>query len=1436
MTSAKAPANPPPLFRRIDWLTFLVTFAAVGIGYYLTLAPELTLEDSGELATGSYYAGIPHPPGYPFWTLYTWLWTVIVPFKNVAWRVALGEATGGALAAGLLGLLVSRGSSLLMEGIEDLKTMAGRWESAICMVSGFVAGTLIGYNGFMWSQSVIVEVYSFGVASFMVVLLCLLRWVYAPHQRRFLYCALFFHGLCFTNHQTLIVAAIGIEVTVAMADFRLGRSLFLGNSIIYLCGLLLTRRHILTGLEQNSAVFVIFNVVGVCSILAYLGFVFLTAVRTPQPARERGLELGRDLLLAACCVAAAGALGGPAATLICALAALAGFLALAWVTRRLGREWLVVLLCGLAWLLGAAFYFYMPLAGMTNPPMQWGYPRTVEGFIHAFSRGQYDKANPSDVIHKPLVFAAQLAGLGQGIVDEFNWVYVLLALVPFLFFLKMQRRERVWLVGITAIYLCLGVLLLILLNPPADRAAQELNRVFFTASHTLIALLVGYGLTLVAAYMVTHYQQFRPWGLAGAGVAVALAIYSLAELTETTFFGEGSDVGFGALLSFIGRAVFNQHQYGLPVFGGLILIGISAGCLAALAFRRERAPLGLTLALFALMPLHPILTHWSDNEQRNHWFGYWFGHDMFTPPFQDAAGQPLYPEMTRNAILFGGTDPGRFCPTYMIFCESFTPPACQPAQDRSFDRRDVYIITQNALADATYQCYIRAQYNRSTQIDPPFFQQLLRSTEERKQDYQTNWLARTALPLDRFFGGLGANVEKQRRTATSRFTTGDFIDLPAFAARLRPGRQQDPLSKYLYENLSADTQRRLASLDREADLRASLARDLNRLLERDLECRQALAARQAEKAAVEQEIANGNTSDSLQQKRQQLAAEIARLSQTSPLYEPERFAQVRLSEYLRDFIKENPQSWTRIRLNRLLLEAAYPKEIARSPGGVYPDREIYIPTTPDADRCYTEYLADVARRRELNQLEPGEDIRYFGNKAQLSGQVAIMNLNALMARVIFDRNPKNEFFLEESMPLKWMYPHLTPFGIIMKINREPMRELSEEVVRRDHEFWARYSERLIGNWITYDTSVKEIAQFVEKVYLRRDFSGFQGDRKFVRDDQAQKSFSKLRSSIAGIYAWRVSDPANPDPAVQQRMIKEADFAYRQALAFCPYSPEAVFRYVNLLLSLQRLDDALLVATTCLKLDPYNLQVLDVVKNLTAIKQRQPKANPQQLTLPQMERAVRDNPSNFQAAFNLASGYLQVQEAGRASQELDRVLNHPLAGVREWRVLLRAYASYDNLDGVQRTVAKLEKRAHANPPDFNAAIALVEGYRDMQQFDAAARTLDQVLDHPQADAPAVLQAAMQYAALTNHQKLEVALDRLTKLEPDRPEHWYDLAALRAALGKSPEALLALRQAIELSSQRLKTDPKALDLRAKALQDPHFSALRQLPEFKQVTAPR
>jgi tetratricopeptide (TPR) repeat protein len=1428
--------DPPPLFRKIDWLTLLLTFGAVWIGYYLTLAPELTLEDSGELATGSYYAGIPHPPGYPFWTIYTWLWTTLVPFGNVAWRVALGEATGGALAAGLLGLLVSRGSSLLMEGIEGLKRMGGAWESAICMVSGYVAGMLIGFNGFMWSQSVIVEVYSFSVASFMVVLLCLLRWIYAPQQRRYLFYALFFHGLCFTNHQTLIVAAIGIEVAIAAADFRMGRNLFLGNAVVFCCGLLLVKNHVLTGLEQNPGVFGIFKLVGWASLAAYVVFLVLTW--------NGPLELGRDVCQAVAFIslasipgAAAGRGTGP--WLFLALAALAAFGWLAWRTRRFGGEWLVVLVCGVAWLAGAAFYFYMPVAGMSNPPMEWGYPRTVEGFIHAFSRGQYGATNPTDVFGQPAVFVTQLVNMGRGIVDEFNWVYVLLALAPFALFLKMKQRERAWIIGITAIYLCLGVLLLVLLNPPPDRAAQELNRVFFTASHTLIALLMGYGLTIIAAFMATDYQRFRVWGIAGGTVALVLAVGSFFGLTSKTYFGPEASPGVGEILGMAVRAFTYRDQYGLPVFAGVLLVAMTLIFLVALVVYRSRAPLAISLAVFALMPVYSILTHWSDNEQRDHWFGYWYGHDMFTPPFKGKDGKPLYPEMAKDAILFGGTDPGRFCPTYMIFCDSFTPHDCLPREDQKFDRRDVYIITQNALADPTYLCYLRAQYNRSAQIDPPFFQELLRPEAERTRDESTNFFARAFVPVDRLFTEIGSDIEKRRRTYTSWFTERDLFNVPALAERLRPGAKQDAVSKYLYDNLRPETQQLVGGNDTNR-LKAALVRDFNGLLEREFAAADHLRTLLVRKAEVAQQAAQPGAPASLRDEETALLKEIAAASDIRPLYVPERFEGVAIPDYLAEFIRQKPMGYSLVRLNRLLLEAAYPDAIATSIGGLYPDREIYIPTVDDMQRCYSDYSVDVAQRMREHRLRPGEDVVDENGRLQLRGQIAVMAVNGLVAKVVFDRNPKNEFYVEESLPLQWMYPHLTPFGIIMKVNRQPVPAFTEEMLDRDHAFWTQYSERLIGNWINYDTSVKDIVAFVEKVYLRRNFSGFKGDRKFIRDDQAQKSFSKLRSAVAGIYMWRLGPECPPElrpktDAEFQRLLKEADFAYRQSVAFCPYSPEGIFNYVNLLVRQQRLDDAVMLVATWQKLDPFNGQVNQVLRDLRGMQQHPVTADPVSQALARQEKAVASNPADFQAALNLASAYLNAQRTNDAARVLNAMLQNPAADVRVFRTLVEAYASFGDTNGLRLVAEKLRSKFAADSGDFAAGFGYAQAALRLQQRGEATAVLDQIVNNPRADAGTLLEAVQVLAQTGDYARVEVVLRRLTQVAPEMPEGWYDLAGIESPLGKRAEAISALRQAILLSDRRHAADPGAKDLKAIAKDDPRFAPVRGTAEFQELFKP-
>jgi len=464
-------------------------------------------------------------------------------------------------------------------------------------------------------------------------------------------------------------------------------------------------------------------------------------------------------------------------------------------------------------------------------------------------------------------------------------------------------------------------------------------------------------------------------------------------------------------------------------------------------------------------------------------------------------------------------------------------------------------------------------------------------------------------------------------------------------------------------------------------------------------------------------------------------------------------------------------------------------EKERRARGVYPPSEIYIPSPDDSQRCFQEYTEDVGRRAQMNpsQLKPGEDVHIENGRVQVSGQVAVMNINGLLCKVIFDNNPTNSFYVEESFPLDWMYPYETPHGIIMKINRNPLPELPDEVFKLDHEFWSKYSERLCGNWITYDTTVKDIADFVDRTYIRNNYKGYIGAHSFVRDDDAQKAFSKLRSSQAGMYFWRCfpKSPGNPSgcppeysqktAASQAALIRETEFAFKQAFAFCPYSPEAVYRYVNFLLQMAQIegstghmdkanrdfDDAVLVGETCQKLDPYNTTITDLINNVKSFK---------------------------------------AQTAER----------------------LQAFGQMESM----------ETQAHTNPANVQNLLTLGGAYIQMQQTNRAVELFDTALGRSEINFNEVATIAQYFAQINDFAKLETALKKLVSLAPDQPEPRYDLAALQAILGKQTESLTNLKEALDMSAKRLAKDPSGRDIAAALRTDNRFDRLRASPEFQKL----
>src|SRR3989442_110421 len=113
--------------------------------------------------------------------------------------------------------------------------------------------------------------------------------------------------------------------------------------------------------------------------------------------------------------------------------------ALTIFTRRLLSHWKTVSVSLLLFLLAWSVCLWLVLTSMTNPPANWGYPRTVEGFIHVVSRGQYERFNPIGSFH---ALVGQAAWYAANAASDLGGIYLVPAVIPLFFLRRMQSRER----------------------------------------------------------------------------------------------------------------------------------------------------------------------------------------------------------------------------------------------------------------------------------------------------------------------------------------------------------------------------------------------------------------------------------------------------------------------------------------------------------------------------------------------------------------------------------------------------------------------------------------------------------------------------------------------------------------------------------------------------------------------------------------------------------------------------------------------------------------------------------------------------------------------------------------------------------------------------------------------------------------------------------
>ena len=797
-------------FTKLDWAAFwtatLLTFAV----YFFTLGPSVGLEDSGELATAGAHLGVPHPPGYPFWTLCSWIfcklffWVTYMGHPTPAWAISCFSAVAGALAAGCTAMLICRSA-------HDFAGGDGEGCSGVLSFGGAVAGALtFALSPVEWSQSTIVEIYSLNALFLMWVFLLSYRWMRKPSDKILFFTAFVF-GLGLTNYQVLLFAIVPLAIIILMTNIALFRDVFIylipvaltyqvlqigqlvradrfmqsdainkhvalaatstcpstffiilglvvlvgalvaaavlrergdgarakkavlsfgggGAAVILLSAFVFTGKNSWTGIFAPVAPLIepwryafiaalvagsvvaavlaaledadrvtepkVLKPLGVSAALALLAIVFALAV----PEAGSGGYLGpkypwaKSITVFWLLILTLFGLCGMTKKGLCFAIPVAGMqiavfallrngamnglthpqswwfgwpiawnfvlLALAWLTLPHGRS-----VAGAAFFaqLGVSFYAYMPIVSdLRNPPMNWGYPRTWEGFKHAIMRGQYEAIGVPTFTGAGQFFdfiGKQMVHYFEDVKVQFTDLLLLFAPVPFIAGHWVVRKEHKktfwqWMGAAAACFLMMSFLLILLANVKGDVQDGFIQKVKFISSHAMIALWIGYGLVF-AGVLLVRFLPSATW--------LRFGKFSSESVTPR-------------------RVAY--------AFAGVSLL---------VAF------------------IYPIVQNYTDDrmvfelggcEQNGHTFGWQFGayqldgakaiKDQLVAD-EEPLPDPDWPEaMEPFSIFFGGTDPGRFVPTYMIYAADYRP--------------DVYLITQNALADDTYMSVERDLY------------------------------------------------------------------------------------------------------------------------------------------------------------------------------------------------------------------------------------------------------------------------------------------------------------------------------------------------------------------------------------------------------------------------------------------------------------------------------------------------------------------------------------------------------------------------------------------------------------------------------------------------------------------------------------------------------------------------------------------------------
>jgi tetratricopeptide (TPR) repeat protein len=575
--SVEERVHPFHVFDSYERWNSLIAFLIALVTYWLTVMPNIGLNDDGEMATAALHFGVMHPSGYPLWTILAGLFSHLLPFGNGSWKINLFSGLCSAIAAALFSLI---------------SLSATRWlgvaKKPATILSAAVTLTFIWCTP-VWSQAVIGKgLYALHICMMMIFIMICYVWIRRPHWKNAFVWVIFIFSLGMSNH----------HMTLAMA-------------ILPLLVILLLHANLFWEYTVYSLI--------VASGL-YMGFANLSQLPDVWKTSVRLFYI-----------------------------AWAALLLLVLIRRKL-TEWRLGLLIPIAVVAGLLPYLYMPLASSTNPPMNWSYTSTKEGFFYAINRSQYG----GTLVDQLQACIGRVVGMppaekqkGPKSPDEETTLQSFGGFCKIFWAVLVQNISPMPILGVFAAFLLFW------------RLSRE-QRIWF------YLLVIG---------------------------------FCLSAFLQPISFPLGYDnAGWGS----------QKPWQGLCYGFFLLITGLGAAAIIAQSRRWERINRWIIPALATATALYTLVLCYPKSTQHGHWFGWMYGHDMLV-------------DLPKDSFVFGGTDPGRFVPTYMVFGESFE----KTKRDPNFDRRDLYIVTQNALADTFYNRYIRSHYTTERPTTFGWFEKLL---------------------------------------------------------------------------------------------------------------------------------------------------------------------------------------------------------------------------------------------------------------------------------------------------------------------------------------------------------------------------------------------------------------------------------------------------------------------------------------------------------------------------------------------------------------------------------------------------------------------------------------------------------------------------------------------------------------------------------------